>query len=307
MEIREIEAFLTLAEELHFGRTAERLHRTTSNLSQTIKLLERRVGGALFDRSSRSVTLTPLGEQFRADLAPCYDAVQDALRRARAAAQQAPGHQVLRVATTTTVTPELISRAAESFRARSNAEVIWQTMPYDQVFHWYAKTGPIPPDTDVLMSWVPAVTPEIFSPARLTVGPVVATTERELLMHRSHPLAGRAGVDVEELTDHRLLFPAIDNKDFADAWCPPATPAGRPVERVDGDFVFPEELPRVLSAGLLHITGVGVYRRALNFPGLLTVPLTGMPPFLLVTTWPTAIDSALIRSFAAAAAVRRSG
>lgn len=306
METREIEAFLALAEELHFGRAAQRLHRATSNLSQTIKLLERRVGGALFDRSSRSVRLTALGEQFRADLAPGYDAVQGALRRARAAARQAPEHQVLRVATTTTVTPELIGRVAESFRGRSNAEVVWQTMPYDQVFHWYDKAGPLPSETDVLMSWVPAVTPGILPPARLTAGPVVAATERQLLMHRSHPLAGRTGVDAEELAGHRLLFPAIGNKDFADAWCPPTTPAGRPVERVDADFVFPEELPRMLGAGLLHITGAGVYRRALDFPGLLTVPLTGLPPLLLVTTWPTAGDCGLVRSFAAAAA-RRAG
>jgi DNA-binding transcriptional LysR family regulator len=51
VEQRDIEIFLTLAEELHFGRTAERLHVSTARVSQTIKKLERRIGAALFERS----------------------------------------------------------------------------------------------------------------------------------------------------------------------------------------------------------------------------------------------------------------
>jgi DNA-binding transcriptional LysR family regulator len=69
VELREIRTFLVLAEELHFGRTAERLRVTPSRVSQTIRTLERRVGGRLFDRTSRSVRLTPVGEQFCAAVA----------------------------------------------------------------------------------------------------------------------------------------------------------------------------------------------------------------------------------------------
>ncbi|WP_081937322.1 helix-turn-helix domain-containing protein [Streptosporangium roseum] len=54
---------MTLAEELHFGRTAERLHVTTGRISQTIKKRERRVGAPLFERSGRKVTLTAIGRQ----------------------------------------------------------------------------------------------------------------------------------------------------------------------------------------------------------------------------------------------------
>ena len=63
LERHEIEAFLTLAEELHFGRTAERLHVSTARVSQTIRKLERRVGAPLFDRTSRRVELSPAGGQ----------------------------------------------------------------------------------------------------------------------------------------------------------------------------------------------------------------------------------------------------
>ena len=63
MERREIEIFLTLADELHFGRTAERLLVSTARVSQTIKNLERRFGALLFERTSRRVTLTPVGRR----------------------------------------------------------------------------------------------------------------------------------------------------------------------------------------------------------------------------------------------------
>jgi DNA-binding transcriptional LysR family regulator len=74
VELRDIEILLMLAQELHSGRTAERLHVSTARVSQSIKQQERRIGGALFERTSRSVRLTPLGERLRDRL----DAVQRA-------------------------------------------------------------------------------------------------------------------------------------------------------------------------------------------------------------------------------------
>ncbi|MET3904294.1 LysR family transcriptional regulator [Paenarthrobacter sp. 4246] len=81
MELRQIEAFLAVAEELHFGRAAERLRMAQSPLSQTIKKLEKGLGAPLFVRNTRSVTLTPAGHSLLPHARRILDEV-DLARRA---------------------------------------------------------------------------------------------------------------------------------------------------------------------------------------------------------------------------------
>ncbi|HEY0935256.1 MAG TPA: LysR family transcriptional regulator [Trebonia sp.] len=61
VNLRQLECFLTVAEELHFARAAERLHLSPASVSEAIGALERRVGGRLFVRSTRRVSLARHG------------------------------------------------------------------------------------------------------------------------------------------------------------------------------------------------------------------------------------------------------
>ena len=91
METRELRYFVAVAEELHFGRAAERLGIAQPPLSRAISQLERRLGVTLFERTSRQVTLTAAGEVLLGEGLAALDAVSAAERRTRRAATAPEG------------------------------------------------------------------------------------------------------------------------------------------------------------------------------------------------------------------------
>lgn len=86
LPLRELECFAVLTDELHFGRVAERLGVTQGRGPQMIKRLESRVGGLLFERTSRRVVVTPLGTILASEVVPAMSRLRAGFEDAQAAA-----------------------------------------------------------------------------------------------------------------------------------------------------------------------------------------------------------------------------
>ncbi len=95
MELRQLEYFIAVAETLHFGRAAESLHIGQPAVSQQVSRLERELGVTLFDRSRRTVRLSPAG----ARLLPHARGVLAAVERTRAAVSTTSGRVRVRLGT----------------------------------------------------------------------------------------------------------------------------------------------------------------------------------------------------------------
>src|SRR4051794_25007238 len=157
LERHEVEAFLTLAEELHFGRTAERLRVSTARISQTIAKLERRVGVPLFRRTSRRVELTDAGRRLYDDVRPAWDRIAGAVERAIADGRGLTGR--LRVAFVGVAGGQLLVAVAERFRRlEPGCDVRIREAQMDELVPWL-RSG----EVDLLLSTVPFDEPGIVS------------------------------------------------------------------------------------------------------------------------------------------------
>src|SRR5690606_14410065 len=146
-----------------------------------------RIGAPLFERSSRRVSLTPLGARFHAELEPIVRRLDAAVRRAVEAARGVEG--VLRVGFLGSGAGELTPAILGIFRSRHpGCEIRMRET------HFADPLGPLRyGDVDVLLTRLPVDEPD------LTVGPVVLSEPRVLAVPVGHPLARRRGVSLEDL------------------------------------------------------------------------------------------------------------
>jgi DNA-binding transcriptional LysR family regulator len=289
VELRHLRAFLTVAEELHFGRAADRLRVSPSRVSQLVRALETVIGAALFERTSRHVALTPIGERLRSRVLPACNALQRAVDDLRASADGLKGELRLGVVLATNGGPHLPDIIG-LFEARHPAcrvvvsEIAW--------------TDPLGPlrrgDVDLTAIRLPLRQPD------LVVGPVLTTDERALAVADDHPLAGRSSVCVEDLANYEVAAPAGPApRELVDALLPRTTPSGRPIARrlVTGSV---QTLAMVARGEIVHAT-VAALSDYMSYPGITYIPIVDLPPCDAALVWRATDETPAIRAFAAVA------
>lgn len=115
IETRLLVQFIAVAEELHFNRAAQRLHMAQPPLSQAIRRLEQEMGVSLFERTNRSVSLTPAGEDFLESAREVLRILDAGVDKSRRVSQGIEGHLTLTFINITQYGPLL--RALRNFRA----------------------------------------------------------------------------------------------------------------------------------------------------------------------------------------------
>ncbi|WP_280633755.1 LysR family transcriptional regulator [Nocardioides sp. 503] len=124
LETRELRYFVAVAEELHFGRAAERLGMAQPPLSRAISQLERRVGATLLDRTSRRVTLTEAGQVLLEEGRAALEAVEAAGRRAQRAALAATGQASVVLTAKAGASSELLAKLLDAYAAEPGAATV---------------------------------------------------------------------------------------------------------------------------------------------------------------------------------------
>jgi DNA-binding transcriptional LysR family regulator len=284
VELRELSAFLTLAEELHYGRTAERLLVTPARVSQAIQTLEAKIGGRLFERTSRRVTLTRLGERFQEQLEPAYAALQAVIR----AAQHDAGTitERLRIGFTTTTGGPALSRLVTEARGRYRRCEI--TLHEVESFDPYARLrrGEI----DVLCHYLP------LAERDLTAGPALAHYDLVLLVARRHRLAEMSSVSIEDLGGEELPRLPSTFPSMLQNLIPALTPAGRPIRFTAQPVRTINEILSLVAQGSIVWPGIATTRGLRD--DVVAVPFRDLPPLVLALIWRTGHENAAIRTLA---------
>lgn len=191
METRELRYFVAVAEELHFGRAAQRLKIAQPPLSRAIQQLERRLGAALLDRTSRTVTLTEAGSVLLVEGRAALDAVDAAERRARRAALAATGRPGLVLVTKASASRELLARLLDTYAAKPGA------VPIDVIL-----CGPS--EQQRLLRQGRADVALLHRPFDSTAGfdaEELGTEGQVVVLPSGHPLTARTHVHMADISD----------------------------------------------------------------------------------------------------------
>lgn len=267
VEISDVEVFLAVAAQLHCGRAAEQLGIGQPRVSQVVQRLERQLGGRLAERTSRRVTLTPLGERFRDTVPGPLHALQTALLDLRvAAAGIGPVLDLGVIGHSSAGRPVLDEVLAAFAVAHPGCQVHVVEVPLTDPLGGLRRG-----EVQALCLRQPVHEPD------LRAGPTLSEESRVLLVARSSPLAARDGVSWEELGDHAVADVPHLPHGLAQELLPRWTPLGRPVVRGPVVRSMTELLGAVASGSIVHPTARSgsQYR---SHPAVVAVPIVDAPP-----------------------------
>ncbi|MYW00967.1 LysR family transcriptional regulator [Streptomyces sp. SID3343] len=289
LERLEIESFLVLADELHFGRTAERLQVSRARVSQIVQALERRIGAPLFERTSRRVRLTPLGSRLHQDLEPSYRHVEQAVIRAQAEAKGIEG--VLSVGCLGGAAGGFVMEVIRAFaKNHPGTHVQIHETQIKDMF------GPLRSGrVDLLVTQFPVEEPD------LVCGPVVLRFPRMLAVPANHSLAKQDTVSMEDFARDRVFACAGDVPDY---WqkqqAPTHTPNGLPVTRGPSAGTLQETLTMVGAGQGISSVG-GDVAESYAPKGVTYIPFRDAPALEYGLVWRSSGETTRVTAFVAAA------
>ncbi|WP_037649250.1 LysR family transcriptional regulator [Streptomyces flavidovirens] len=280
LEIRELESFLALAEELHFGRAGERLYVSQSRVSQLLRALESRIGARLVDRTSRRVRLTPAGERFLADLRPAYETLRTAVEVARSEARGVDGR--LRLGFQGTADAPVMG-AITAFQDRHPGCVTEiAEIPLSDPFGAVQRG-----EVDAAIVLLPVAEPD------LTLGPVFSRQRQTVAFSVRHPYAASASLTAAEVATVPLITASPPAPAY---WREAHAPSSAPAPSVT-----------TLQEGLtLVAAGRGAMllcRPTAEYHGrkdVVFVPVDGLPDSVLGMVWHRDGETERVRAFARA-------
>ncbi|QRP47817.1 LysR family transcriptional regulator [Amycolatopsis sp. FDAARGOS 1241] len=198
MELRQLKAFVVVAEELHFGRAADRLHIAASPLSRQIRSLERELKAALFRRTTRRVALTPAGRVLLERSRAILREVDVVTRTVAELATESTAR--VTIAFTRCAAQTLLARIMVTARRFGDLEVDLHTDLLTPAQLDAITSGAV--DIGFLVRAGEPIPAGLRSHS-LTAGALRA------VVPAGHPLAQRAVIDIADLAAHDLIsFPA---------------------------------------------------------------------------------------------------
>lgn len=193
MDLRQLEYALAVADELHFGRAAARMHVTQQSVSEQIRRLERELGAPLFTRTSRRVAVTSVGETFLPEARRVVAAARHALDVGRRAAHGRAGE--VRVGYAEDLGPLLFRLAAPRLRERApSVRLTPQPMTTPDQLRALTERR-----LDIAFGWIPDLTPGLSAL-------LVAREPLVVAMAAGHPLATERAVDPVRLSHQPLAI-----------------------------------------------------------------------------------------------------